>query len=86
MKNELHNVKAAQIDVSYLRLSLADDDGKDESNSITSQRKCIQDYWQKQERGEELSEYVDDGYSGTNFERPAFRKMLVLIKQGSVGH
>lgn len=74
----------AKLDISYLRLSLADDDGKDESNSITSQRKCIQDYWQKQENGQEISEYVDDGYSGTNFERPAFQKMLRLVKQGCV--
>lgn len=73
-----------RYDVSYLRLSLADDDGKDESNSITSQRKCIQDYWQTQESGRELSEYVDDGYSGTNFERPAFQRMLMLVKKGQV--
>lgn len=84
MKRDVQSMKTTQIDVSYLRLSLADDDGKDESNSITSQRKCIQDYWQKQEKGGELSEYIDDGYSGTDFERPAFRKMLMLIRQGAV--
>ena len=68
----------------YLRLSLADDDGKDESNSITSQRKCIADYCKKHIPNDNIVECVDDGYSGTNFERPGFRKMMLLVKNGNV--
>lgn len=67
----------------YLRLSLADD-GKDESNSISSQRKCIADYCRKYFHYENHIECVDDGYSGTNFERPGFQKMMLLVRNGAV--
>ena len=65
----------------YLRLSLADGDlkkgSKDESNSIENQRMLLHDYIGKQEDlFGEIVEYVDDGYTGTNFNRPAFQKML----------
>lgn len=71
-------------DVSYLRLSMADGDEKDESNSISSQRKCIDEYWKRLKTQTELTEFVDDGYSGTNFERPGFQRMLLLVKSGEV--
>lgn len=66
----------------YLRLSLADGDlkkgSKDESNSIENQRMLLHDYIGKQEDlFGEIVEYVDDGYTGTNFNRPAFQKMIV---------
>lgn len=76
-------LEQAQV-IWYLRLSLADDDGKDESNSITSQRKCIADYCKKHIPNDNIVECVDDGYSGTNFERPGFRKMMFLVKNGNV--
>ena len=72
----------------YLRLSLADGDlkkgSKDESNSIENQRMLLHDYIGKQEDlFGEIVEYVDDGYTGTNFNRPAFQKMIVDLKQGA---
>ena len=72
----------------YLRLSLADGDlkkgSKDESNSIENQRMLLHDYIGKQEDlFGEIVEYVDDGYTGTNFNRPAFQKMIVDLKQGN---
>ena len=70
--------------MAYLRLSLADDDEKDESNSISSQRKCIKDYCKKHNLEQNYSECVDDGYSGTNFNRPGFQKMLLLVRAGSI--
>lgn len=58
----------------YMRLS-KDDEGSGESSSITNQRCLLTAY--ATERGYAIaSEYIDDGYSGTNFERPAFQRML----------
>ena len=65
----------------YLRLSMADGDlgkdGKDESNSIENQRAILQNFIDKRDDVcGEITEYVDDGYSGTNFNRPAFKSMV----------
>lgn len=69
----------------YLRLSQedADTEAKGESTSISTQRIILRDY---AERNELLivGEYVDDGYSGTTFDRPAFQKMLIDIEAGKV--
>ena len=71
----------------YIRLSLADEDTgkeKDESNSIVNQRGLIHHYL---DRHPELSKYprtefVDDGYTGTNTDRPAYQNMMEQIKSG----
>lgn len=71
----------------YLRLSESDGDlgtdGKDESNSIENQRMLLQGYVEaREDLSGEVLEYADDGYSGTNFDRPAFRRMIEDAKQG----
>ena len=71
-----------QSTFAYLRLSLADDDGKDESNSISSQRECIREYCRTHGIAQDYRECVDDGYSGTNFERPGFQKLLKMVRAG----
>ena len=72
----------------YLRLSQDDEkydkDFKAESNSISNQRLQIQDYIDKSEEMELAKEYVDDGYSGINFERPAFKEMMEDVITGSI--
>ncbi|MCD8232007.1 MAG: recombinase family protein [Clostridiales bacterium] len=73
----------------YLRLSQADgdfgDDNKDESNSIENQRALLQGFVGSQEdMPKEAVEYVDDGYSGTNFNRPAFIRMVEDAKKGKI--
>ena len=73
----------------YLRLSLLDGDlkkgSKDESNSIENQRLLLHSYIEKQDDlSGEIVEYVDDGYTGTNFNRPAFQKMIIDLKQGEI--
>lgn len=72
----------------YLRLSQDDEkydkDFKAESNSISNQRLQIQDYIDKNEDMELAKEYVDDGYSGINFERPAFKEMMEDVITGSI--
>ncbi len=72
----------------YVRLSKEDGDvaavGKAESNSISNQKNLIKDFLKGKEDIEVVSERVDDGYSGSDFERPAFQMMLEDIKQGVV--
>lgn len=72
----------------YLRLSQDDEkydkDFKAESNSISNQRLQIQDYIDKNEEMELAKEYVDDGYSGINFERPSFKEMMEDVITGNI--
>lgn len=72
----------------YLRLSESDGDlgvdGKNESNSIENQRLLLHQYIEAQKWEEEILEYVDDGYTGTNFNRPAFKDMLEDAKAGRI--
>ena len=67
----------------YLRLSQDDekyDKGfKVESNSISNQRLQLKDFIDKNEDMELIEEYVDDGYSGINFERPAFKLIYFVF-------
>lgn len=74
----------------YLRLSIADGDlrdgDKDESNSIENQRELLRRYVEANEDlSGEIVEYVDDGYTGTNFNRPAFRQLIEDTKKGKIG-
>lgn len=66
----------------YCRLSV--DDGTNlESMSIANQKTMLTEYVKKQ--GWKLANiYVDDGYSGVNFERPAFQRMIQDIEQGRI--
>lgn len=59
----------------YIRLSVEDGD-KVESNSISNQRMLINDFLSDNSEFNLYDYYIDDGYSGTDFERPAFKKML----------
>ena len=59
----------------YLRLS-KDDGDKMESDSIRNQRSLIRDFAKQHSEITLVKEYVDDGFSGTNFERPDFQKMM----------
>jgi len=67
----------------YCRLSRDDHNGNLESMSIANQRQILSDY--VKEKGWILAEtYVDDGWSGTNFDRPDFNRMLADIKTGRI--
>ena len=63
----------------YLRLS-KDDGINNESNSITNQRELVQSY-AKDNEIEIVKEYVDDGYSGTNYDRPALNNLMEEISK-----
>lgn len=67
----------------YLRLSDDDEDKVDESNSIKNQRMLIE-YFIKQNSeflGAETIFFVDDGITGTSFERPDFKRMIELVRK-----
>lgn len=66
----------------YLRLS-RDDDNAGESNSIATQRMMLRRY-AEQNHLFVVDEYIDDGYSGTNFERPSFQRMINDIEDGRI--
>lgn len=65
----------------YLRLSHEDGD-KEESNSIAGQRALIRDYMAVHPELREYAVRVDDGFSGSSFQRPAFQEMMADIKAG----
>lgn len=72
----------------YLRLSQEDGDisvsDKSESNSISTQRDLIHAFLQKQPDIEYVTEFCDDGYTGTNFDRPGFEKMMAAVRQKEI--
>lgn len=65
----------------YIRLSR--DDGNIESDSIISQRSLLNQYV-KENNYNLVDEYVDDGFTGTNFERPSFKRMIKDIESGKI--
>ncbi|MEE1351665.1 MAG: recombinase family protein [Clostridia bacterium] len=67
----------------YLRKSYTDDRTV-ESDSITNQRKLIEDFVAKHPDIEIVHERVDDGYSGIVFDRPAFKEMMQAIGNGEI--
>ena len=86
--NQINNSKKIYHAAIYVRLSKEDGDvataGKRESNSISNQKNLIKNFLKDKKDIVVVSERVDDGYSGSNFERPAFQMMLEDIKKGIV--
>ena len=72
------------VGITALYCRLSRDDGTDkESNSIENQKKLLTAY-AKEHGFENVRIYVDDGYTGTNFNRPDFQRMLEDIEMGYV--
>ena len=76
----MYNIYLTGVDFNvgiYIRLSQEDKDKKYESDSesVINQRELLRSFV-KNNSFNLVKEYVDDGYSGTNFERPGFKKML----------
>lgn len=67
----------------YLRLSREDGD-KTESDSIANQRTLLEAYAADHPELCIVDEFVDDGYSGSNFERPAFQNLFRELEQGTI--
>lgn len=67
----------------YIRLSREDGD-KEESDSVGNQRKLLTEYVNKQDDFILYDVYIDDGFTGTNFNRPDFHRMITDIEDGKV--
>lgn len=82
--NKSNGQTEEKITALYCRLSV--DDVKadaDESNSITNQKQILQDYCKKQGYGNTMF-FVDDGISGTSFERSGFQQMQRMAEEGKI--
>lgn len=67
----------------YLRLSKEDNENI-ESNSIVNQRELIEQYISNKDDLQIVDYYIDDGYSGTNFNRLGFRRLLQDMKNKKI--
>ena len=67
----------------YLRLS-RDDEREKESVSISNQRNMLMNFIESRNDLQFSAEYSDDGYSGYDFERPQFQKMISDAKEGKI--
>ncbi|WP_438849004.1 DUF4368 domain-containing protein [Anaerocaecibacter muris] len=82
MQHNNHFNGGDKIDALYCRLS-RDDELQGDSNSIKNQKAILSKY--AQERGFTNPHfYVDDGYSGTNFNRPDFQRLMDGVNEGKV--
>jgi len=72
-----------KITALYKRLS-RDDELNGDSNSIVNQKKMLEKY-AKEQGFTNLAHYTDDGYSGTNFDRPDWKRLTADIEEGKIG-
>ena len=72
-----------KITALYCRISL-DDGGDNESMSISNQKLMLKEFAEKNGMFQ-YEYYVDDGYTGRNFNRPAFQRMIADIEAGKIG-
>ena len=82
-------MQSNQLDYYYLRLSLEDGDTENgsikESCSISSQRMCIRQFINKNiGNADDFVELVDDGFTGTNMNRPSMQKLIREVESGRV--
>jgi len=82
MQSKTKKKEEAGITALYCRLS-RDDGAEGDSNSIQNQKKLLQK-WAKENGLGNTRCYVDDGYTGTNFNRPGFQQLLEDIEMGYV--
>ena len=74
------NIKMTYKVAAYHRLSKEEYSNEKESNNITNQKLVIDNYLKEHRKYKLVDYYIDDGYSGTNFDRPEFQRMLEDIK------
>lgn len=82
MKNSSDDMKKLNTGI-YIRLSREDGDGE-ESDSVINQRTILRGFVERNDELKLCAEYVDDGYSGTNFNRPDFQRMMSEIEAGKI--
>ena len=77
------NRQSDKITAIYCRLS-RDDELAGESNSIVNQKAILKKY-AKEQGFRNIQFFVDDGYSGANFNRPDWKRMIELVENDKVG-
>ena len=77
------NNNQEKITALYCRLS-RDDEQEGDSNSIVHQKEILMKY-AKEHKFRNIETFVDDGYSGTNFNRPDFQRLMQKVENGEVG-
>ncbi len=82
--NKLNGQADEKITALYCRLSVDDDNKDEESNSITNQKQILQDFARKEGYTNTMF-FVDDGVSGTTFQRPNFMRMERMAENGEIG-
>ena len=81
----MNNKSNGQEKITALYCRLSQDDGREgESNSISNQKEMLQAYAKKNGLLHPRF-FVDDGFSGTTFDRPAFREMDAMAENGEIG-
>ena len=78
----MKQLESDKITALYCRLS-RDDELAGESNSIKNQKLILSKY-AEDNKFQNIKFFVDDGYSGTTFTRPAFMKMMELAESGKI--
>lgn len=68
----------------YMRLSKEDEDAKEESNSIRTQRILLRRFAEEHFKDGRIIEFQDDGYSGVSMDRPGVTAMLELVKESAL--
>lgn len=81
----MENLKTNRIYHAAIYVRLSKEDGsKEESDSIVNQKELIRAYLEDKPDIEVCGEWADDGYSGADFERPNFRRMIREIEAGRI--
>ena len=90
-KYTLENLEAQKTKIwsvaLYIRLSQEDSDNgenREESNSVTSQKTLLNEYINEHKDLIVYDTYVDDGYTGTEFNRPEFQRLLEDMRKGNI--
>lgn len=85
MKLKSRNYRQSEkITALYCRLS-RDDELQGDSNSIVNQKAILKKYAEDNGLDANVQYFVDDGYSGTNFNRPSWEKLIALVEDNKVG-
>lgn len=80
---EAEPVRATALNTAlYIRLSVEDGNGR--SNSIENQQLILNDYVADKPEFRVFDTYIDNGLTGTNFDRPSFKRMLSDIENGKI--
>ncbi len=83
MMEESTMKQSDKITALYCRLS-RDDESQGDSNSIVNQKAYLSRY-AKEHSFHNTEFFVDDGYTGANFQRPDWQRMMALVEEGKIG-